>query len=165
MMGDITTAKVDAIVNAANVAMLGGGGVDGAIHKAAGPELFEECKKVQAENGIRCPVGEARITGAGSIPVKYIVHTVEPKYFDDENPKSLLESAYRNSLKLARQYSCLSVAFPAISCGVYRYPLEEAAEVSVSVCNESEFSGIKKQFYLMSVDLYQLWSRKVADVS
>ena len=131
--GDITTAKVDAIVNAANPVMLGGGGVDGAIHKAAGKKLLEACKAVKSKDGIRCPTGEARITEAGDLDAKYVIHTVGPKYYTDTDPKSLLISAYKNSLELAQKYECKSIAFPAISCGVYGYPIEEAAKISVDV--------------------------------
>ena len=118
IQGDITTADVDAIVNAANPAMLGGGGVDGAIHRAAGRALLDACKQVKPVYGIRCPIGEARITPAGHLKARYVIHTVGPRYRMDDQPEELLRSAYRNSLLLALENHCKSIAFPAISCGV-----------------------------------------------
>ncbi|MGH1487557.1 MAG: O-acetyl-ADP-ribose deacetylase [Cellvibrionaceae bacterium] len=155
--GDITKAKVDAIVNAANPKMLGGGGVDGAIHKAAGPKLLEECRKVKPINGIRCPYGEARITPAGNLPSKYVIHTVGPIYKQSKNPQALLESAYYNSLVLAKENQCQSIAFPAISCGAYGYPIQDAAYLSLRICSKPEFKDIKIFFYLYGATVYELW--------
>ncbi len=155
--GDITTAKVDAIVNAANPVMLGGGGVDGAIHKAAGYLLLEECKKIKAVNGIRCPVGEARITSAGNLKAKYVIHTVGPIYMSDEAPKKHLKSAYKNSLELAISHNCKSIAFPAISCGVYGYPPEEAAPLALSICMDTAYKDISIHFYLFSEKMFNIW--------
>jgi O-acetyl-ADP-ribose deacetylase len=162
VQGDITTAKVDAIVNAANSKMLGGGGVDGAIHRAAGPELLAACKKVPAENGIRCPAGEARITEAGRLKAKYVIHTVGPRYGVDEPSDRLLTSAYQNSLALALSHGCRSIAFPAISCGVYGYPHKEAAGIAVSVCNRPEYEPLAICFYLFSDDMVAVWDRLTA---
>jgi len=134
--GDITQASVDAIVNAANPVMLGGGGVDGAIHRAAGSELLQECKKIKPVNGIRCPSGSARITAAGDLDAKYVIHTVGPIYRNEDDPAAVLASAYESSLQLAVENSCKSIAFPAISCGAYGYPLDEAARVAVGICNK-----------------------------
>ena len=156
--GDITTAFVDVIVNAANPQMLGGGGVDGAIHRVAGSKLLEECKKVKPINGIRCPIGEARITSAGNLNAKFVVHTVGPRYDIDKNPQKLLESSYRNSLNLAISSNCTSVAFPAISCGVYGYPLVEAAKISISVCMEDFAQKLKIYFYLFNDELVHIWN-------
>ncbi|MFA5905137.1 MAG: O-acetyl-ADP-ribose deacetylase [Desulfobacula sp.] len=156
--GDITKAAVDAIVNAANTRMLGGGGVDGAIHKAAGPKLLDACKKVKAENGVRCPTGEARITEAGDLKAKYVIHTVGPRYGIDNNPEALLASAYKNSLDLAISRGCQSIAFPAISCGVYGYPLEEAAKISISVCKSPEYELLIIYFYLFSEKTASIWT-------
>src|SRR6056297_1876163 len=112
---DITTLRVDAIVNAANSSLLGGGGVDGAIHRAAGPELLEACRSLPAVDGVRCPVGEARITPAGRLKARHVIHTVGPVYHDDPDPAGRLASAYRTSLELAVAHGCRQVAFPAIS--------------------------------------------------
>jgi O-acetyl-ADP-ribose deacetylase len=159
IQGDITKAEVDAIVNAANSKMLGGGGVDGAIHRAAGPKLLEACKKVPAQNGIRCPAGEARITGAGNLKAKYVIHTVGPRYGVDEPADQLMASAYQNSLDLALSHGCRSIAFPAISCGVYGYPHKEAAGIAVSVCNRPEYEPLNIYFYLFSDDMFAVWER------
>ena len=155
--GDITTASVDAIVNAANPMMLGGGGVDGAIHKAAGPKLLEECLKVKAVKKVRCPVGEARITLAGDLPSKYVIHTVGPKYYREANPRRLLAAAYISSLELALENGCESIAFPAISCGAYGYPIREAADVAIQVCKDSKFNDIDVFFYLYGQKNYDIW--------
>jgi O-acetyl-ADP-ribose deacetylase (regulator of RNase III) len=155
--GDITRATADAIVNAANPAMLGGGGVDGAIHQAAGPELLEHCRRVTARDGVRCPVGEARITPAGRLPARFVIHTVGPRYRIDPEPGRLLASAYRNTLGLALENGCRSVAFPAISCGAYGYPAAEAAAISVSVCREPCWADLAIEFHLFSPDLLSVW--------
>ena len=159
--GDITKADTDAIVNAANQKMLGGGGVDGAIHRAAGPELLEYCKQVPADNDVRCPVGEARITPAGRLPARWVIHTVGPRYTIDPEAEFLLASAYRNSLTLAVKHQCRSIAFPAISCGVFGYPYSEAAEISLSICREVKWSGIKISFYLFSPELVEIWQKEL----
>lgn len=157
-IGDITAAKTDAIINAANPAMLGGGGVDGAIHRAAGPELLEACRRVAQRDGVRCPVGEARITPAGNLAARHVIHAVGPRYHIDPQPEQLLASAYRNSYRLALQHGCESVAAPAISCGVYGYPLEEAAQVALGVSGEAEYAGLAITFYLFDEAIYEIWS-------
>ena len=134
VQGDITTLAVDAIVNAANQVMLGGGGVDGAIHDAAGDELYEACLKVpEVRPGVRCPTGEARITPGFKLPAKFVIHTVGPIYRDGQHgePEKLAD-CYRNSLALAAENGCKSIAFPCISTGIYGYPKEEAAKIAVS---------------------------------
>ena len=133
IQGDITTLAVDAIVNAANQVMLGGGGVDGAIHDAAGPELYKACLKVQEVSpGVRCPTGEARITPGFRLPAKFVIHTVGPVYRDGlQGEPEKLAACYRNSLALAAENGCKSIAFPCISTGIYGYPIEEAAKIAV----------------------------------
>ena len=131
--GDITRLEVDAIVNAANERMLGGGGVDGAIHRAAGPELLEACRAVpEVRPGVRCPTGEARITPGFRLPARYVVHTVGPVWHGgDHGEPERLASCYRNSLALAVENGVRSIAFPAISCGIYGYPVDQAAAIAV----------------------------------
>ena len=133
IQGDITTLGVDAIVNAANRQMLGGGGVDGAIHDAAGAELFEACLKVpEVRPGVRCPTGEARITPGFRLPAKFVIHTVGPVYRDGQHGEpEKLANCYRHSLLLAAENGCHSVAFPCISTGVYGYPIGDAAKIAV----------------------------------
>jgi O-acetyl-ADP-ribose deacetylase len=130
--GDITTQETEAIVNAANVSLLGGGGVDGAIHRAGGPQILEECKKIGG-----CPTGEARITTGGRLSARWVIHTVGPVYRDGKHGEAdLLTGAYRNSLRLASQRGIKTVAFPSISTGAYGYPLTEAARIALTTALE-----------------------------
>jgi len=135
---DITTLRVDAIVNAANQRMLGGGGVDGAIHRAAGPRLLEACRKVEeVKPGVRCPTGQARITPGFDLPAKHVIHTVGPVYRDGSHGEAdQLASCHRSCLDLAAEHDCASIAFPAISTGVYGYPKDEAARIAVETCRD-----------------------------
>src|SRR5688572_26738846 len=131
--GDITRLHVDAIVNAANERMLGGGGVDGAIHRAAGPELLAACRQVpEVRPGVRCPTGEARLTPGFTLPARSVIHTVGPVWRGGAHGEAqLLASCYCRSLELARAERLRSIAFPAISCGVYGYPIDDAAAIAV----------------------------------
>ncbi len=131
--GDITQLAVDAIVNAANETLLGGGGVDGAIHRAAGPGLLEECRSLpEVRPGVRCPTGEARITGGYGLPARLIIHTVGPVWRGGTHGEpECLAACYRSSLRLAVENDLRSIAFPAISCGVYGYPIDRASSIAL----------------------------------
>jgi len=154
--GDITTLEVDAIVNAANKTLLGGGGVDGAIHRAAGPELLAECKTLGG-----CDTGQAKITGGYRLPAKFVIHTVGPVYSrSNPNVARLLADCYTNSLKLAKDQGLASVAFPAVSCGVYGYPMKDACKIAVdTVCDFLETDRTIKQviFALFSDDAVRVY--------
>ena len=150
---DITTLKVDAIVNAANKTLLGGGGVDGAIHRAAGPELLKECMTL---NG--CEPGEAKATKAYNLDNKYIIHTVGPRYYSDPCPKETLTNCYINSLKLADSLNLESIAFPSISTGAFGYPIQEAFKIMIETICSYQSKTIKNVYICIypNEDHYEL---------
>jgi O-acetyl-ADP-ribose deacetylase (regulator of RNase III) len=156
--GDITKVDVDAIVNAANPIMLGGGGVDGAIHRAAGPELLEACRRVAAVNGIRCPFGEARITAGFRLPARFVIHTVGPIYGRTPEPESVLRRAYDACLQLAQEHGLRSIAFPAISAGSYGFPLDSAASIAIAAAR-AHHGVAQVRFVLFERDVYDAFER------
>lgn len=139
-LADITTLHVDAIVNAANETLLGGGGVDGVIHRAAGPRLLEACRALpEVRPGVRCPTGEARITAGFDLSARFVIHTVGPVWHGGAHDEpGLLATCHRNALALAREHAIDSIAFPAISCGIYGYPKDAAAGVALAALAEEE---------------------------
>ncbi len=150
IQGDITKQKVDAIVNAANTTLLGGGGVDGAIHRAAGSELLEECRKLGG-----CPTGQAKITKGYKLPAKYVIHTVGPVWNEGRHGEDeLLRNCYKNSLRLAAEHGIKTVAFPSISTGAYRFPIDRACEIAVETVKESlkDLRGIEKVIFVCFSD-------------
>ncbi len=140
--------EVDAIVNAANSSLLGGGGVDGAIHRAGGKSILDECIQIRNRQG-GCPTGEAVITTAGNMPAKYVIHTVGPIYHGGSNSEpELLKNCYLNSLKLAAENDVKTIAFPNISTGVYGYPKAEAAEIAIQTVKNSPYSDIEEVIFV-----------------
>jgi O-acetyl-ADP-ribose deacetylase (regulator of RNase III) len=148
--GDITELQVDVIVNAANSSLLGGGGVDGAIHRAAGPGLLEECRMI----GGGCPTGEARITYGHKLFARYVIHTVGPVYSGTFKDRHLLELCYLNSLEIAVRHKVKSIAFPAISCGIYGYPIKDACKIAIytTCCFLYEFDSINSVIFILFSD-------------
>jgi O-acetyl-ADP-ribose deacetylase (regulator of RNase III) len=163
VQGDITKLAVDAIVNAANSRLMGGGGVDGAIHRAAGPELLQECQKLGG-----CPTGEARVTHGYRLPARWVIHTVGPVFRANPADPVKLAACYRNSLMLAQQIGAASVAFPAISCGAYGYPFEEACTIALETTVDflGRTDGIERVvFVLFSMDQAQIYRKKLAELN
>lgn len=153
IFSDITQLEVDAIVNAANSSLMGGGGVDGAIHRAGGPQILAECREIVARQG-RCAPGDAVITSGGNLPAKYVIHTVGPVWRGgDNNEPQLLKNAYLNSLRLAVASDCETIAFPNISTGVYGYPKDQAVKIAIEAVTEF-LSGnqLPKKVYFVCFD-------------
>ena len=158
LQGDITKLEVDAIVNAANRSLLGGGGVDGAIHRAAGRSLLEECRTL---NG--CETGRSKITKGYNLPAKYVIHTVGPVWSGgNKQERELLKSCYYTALELARENNIKTIAFPSISCGVYRFPIEEACQIVMSTVKEylNNYDGFEKVIFINpSKDIVEIYEK------
>jgi O-acetyl-ADP-ribose deacetylase (regulator of RNase III) len=161
--GDLTTQEVDVVVNAANSSLLGGGGVDGAIHRRGGPEILEECRRLRAgplPDGL--PTGQAVATTAGRLPARWVVHTVGPVHSRSEDRSGLLASCHVESLRVADELAAATVAFPAISCGVYGYPLDEAAPVAVAAVRGAGSAVQEVRFVLRGAEAVAAWERALA---
>jgi O-acetyl-ADP-ribose deacetylase (regulator of RNase III) len=161
LQGDITLQKTESIVNAANTSLLGGGGVDGAIHSAGGPKILEECKAIRAKQG-GCPTGEAVITTGGNMEAEYVIHTVGPVWSGgNRNEDQLLRNAYYNSMNLAKENGIKSISFPSISTGVYRFPKERAVKIALTTVKEfiQEYCFEEIRFVLFSKKDMQIYEK------
>jgi O-acetyl-ADP-ribose deacetylase (regulator of RNase III) len=166
VLGDITEQHVDAIVNAANSSLLGGGGVDGAIHRRGGPAILAECRELRATrypDGL--PTGQAVATTAGNLPARWVIHTVGPVYAKRDDRSELLASAYRESLRVADELGARSVAFPAVSAGIYGWPLDSAAQIAVGAARAAQTQVAEVRFVLFSQDVYDAFARAAAAAS
>jgi O-acetyl-ADP-ribose deacetylase (regulator of RNase III) len=166
VQGDITEQEVDAIVNAANSSLMGGGGVDGAIHRKGGPEILAECRRVRAElypDGL--PTGGAVATTAGKLPARWVIHTVGPVYTAAEDRSELLASCHTEALRVAEELGARTVAFPAISTGAYGYPLELAASVSLRAVRESGANLAEVRFVLFDEGAHRAFGRALGELS
>jgi len=164
--GDITQQEVDAIVNAANSSLMGGGGVDGAIHRKGGAEILQECKRIRNERypeGL--PTGQAVVTTAGKLPARWVIHTVGPVYSRSEDRSHLLASCHTESLGVADGVGARTVAFPAISTGVYGYPLEEAAPVAVAAVRDARTKVVEVRFVLFDDTAYRAFDRAIGEIA
>ncbi|MCR8575997.1 O-acetyl-ADP-ribose deacetylase [Streptomyces sp. Isolate_219] len=162
IQGDITEQAVDAVVNAANSSLLGGGGVDGAIHRRGGPEILDACRDLRAaQYGRGLPTGQAVATTAGLLPARWVIHTVGPVHSETEDRSALLASCYRESLRIADELGARTVAFPAISTGVYRWPMEEAARIAVETVRDTETAVEEVRFVLFDEQAYAVFAALV----
>ncbi|GAA3245071.1 O-acetyl-ADP-ribose deacetylase [Nonomuraea helvata] len=156
--GDITEQRADAVVNAANSSLMGGGGVDGAIHRRGGPEILEECRRLRAGHyGKGLPTGQAVATTAGRLPAKWVIHTVGPVHSKSEDRSELLASCYRESLRVADSLGARSVAFPAISTGIYGWPLDDAARIALDAVRQADTSVADVRFVLFDSAAYAVF--------
>jgi O-acetyl-ADP-ribose deacetylase len=158
--GDITAAEVDAVVNAANSGLMGGGGVDGAIHRAGGPAILEACRELRRTtlpDGL--PTGQAVATTAGDLPARWVIHTVGPVFAKSQDRSHLLASAYRESLRVADEIGAATVAFPAVSAGVYGWPLDDAARIALTAVREAKTAVREARFVLFSDEVYAAFAR------
>jgi O-acetyl-ADP-ribose deacetylase (regulator of RNase III) len=163
--GDITEQQVDAVVNAANSGLLGGGGVDGAIHRAGGPDILKECKELRAgplQDGL--PTGQAVATTAGRMPASWVIHTVGPVYAKREDRSGLLASAFRESLRVADELGARSIAFPAVSAGVYGWPLDDAARIAVRTVRETPSAVELVRFVLFNDEILDAFEKAVREL-
>ncbi|TVL89292.1 O-acetyl-ADP-ribose deacetylase [Streptomyces sp. SAJ15] len=164
IQGDITRQHVDAIVNAANSSLLGGGGVDGAIHRAGGPDILDACRDLRASRyGKGLPTGQAVATTAGRLPARWVIHTVGPVFQVSGGDESLLASCYRECLRVADELGARTVAFPAISTGVYRWPMEDAARIAVETVRQTETRVEEVRFVLFDERAYEAFAAQVGD--
>jgi O-acetyl-ADP-ribose deacetylase len=162
--GDITEQRVDAIVNAANATLFGGGGVDGAIHRRGGPSILEACRRIRSTewpDGL--PTGRAVATTGGDLPARWVIHTVGPVYAREEDPAALLSSCHTESLRIADELEAARVAFPAISTGVYGYPVDEAARVAVGAVRTADTSVQEVRFVLFDATAHTAFARAMSD--
>jgi O-acetyl-ADP-ribose deacetylase (regulator of RNase III) len=162
VQGDITRESADAIVNAANSSLLGGGGVDGAIHRRGGPAILADCRKLRASHyGKGLPTGEAVATTAGDLDARWVIHTVGPRHSGEEDRSELLASCYRESLRVADELGARTVAFPAVSAGIYGWPIEDAARIAVETVRATETAVEEVRFVLFDEKAYQAFAARV----
>ncbi|MGK8512449.1 O-acetyl-ADP-ribose deacetylase [Nocardia asiatica] len=160
--GDITEQEVDAVVNAANSALLGGGGVDGAIHRRGGPEILAECRRLRASHyGKGLPTGAAVATTAGRLPARWVIHTVGPMWSDGEDRSALLASCYRESLRVAEELGARTVAFPAISTGIFGWPMDDGARIAVETLRSTETAVVEVRFVLYDERAHTAFERQI----
>ena len=166
-LGDITEQQVDAVVNAANSSLLGGGGVDGAIHRRGGPDILAACRELRASHyGKGLPTGQAVATTAGRLPARWVIHTVGPVYSKSQDRSALLASCYTESLRVAAELGARTVAFPAISAGIYGWPADDAARIAVRTVHASSGETITEaRFVLFSQDMYDQFERALANMA
>ncbi|MEU0206817.1 O-acetyl-ADP-ribose deacetylase [Streptomyces canus] len=162
VQGDITRESADAIVNAANSSLLGGGGVDGAIHRRGGPAILADCRKLRAGHyGKGLPTGKAVATTAGDLDARWVIHTVGPRYSQETDRSELLASCYREALRVADELGARTVAFPAVSAGIYGWPIDDAARIAVETVRETETAVEEARFVLFDEKTYQAFARQV----
>ncbi|MDL5204680.1 O-acetyl-ADP-ribose deacetylase [Streptomyces sp. ALI-76-A] len=163
VQGDITRQRADAIVNAANSSLLGGGGVDGAIHRRGGPAILADCRRLRAaHHGKGLPTGQALATTAGDLDARWVIHTVGPRYSGQEDRSDLLASCYRASLRIADELGARTVAFPAVSAGIYGWPLDDAARIAVETVRATPTAVEEVRFVLFDERTYEAFARHVA---
>lgn len=162
VQGDITRESADAIVNAANSSLLGGGGVDGAIHRRGGPAILADCRKLRAGHyGKGLPTGKAVATTAGDLDARWVIHTVGPRHSHEEDRSELLVSCYRESLRVADELGARTVAFPAVSAGIYGWPIDDAARIAVETVRETDTAVEEVRFVLFDEKAYQAFARQI----